>query len=744
MSILSATNLSQSFAFVDVFTGINLSVTHDAKIGLIGPNGVGKTSLLRIVCGMEQPVTGSVQLAKGKRLGYLPQEAYDAFHDSANSVWEEMLHVFDDLHTMEARMRELEVEMASPDSTQHDVLLHEYGDLQHEFEHRGGYDFENRIEQTLDGLGFNKSNRDTPVAHLSGGQKTRALLAKLLLQNPDLLVLDEPTNHLDVEAIEWLEKTMVAWDGALIICSHDRYFLDKVVNRIWEMSRTNIEVYRGNYSAYLQQRDERFERSVFVFSQEKARLEREVAYIKANAPPPDGPTPISVGKLKRLTRDVVTLEKYGVEVLMNEKWSEIAERLATDGGKPVPFGAEEAEKRVARLRPPSRPPKLNLHLQPHKRSGNVVLRTKGLVVGYGMTNDDAAQKPGRMTSEAPSLATRNSSLAPLFECDDLELRWRERVALIGPNGSGKTTFLKTALSSRTLHDDPLDVGLHAVPGLPPLAGSVEVGSSLRVGYFAQAHDELDANGTIRAEIERHAEAAKRPMFQEGDMRYFLAQFLFTDDDVFKPISGLSGGERARLALAILSLQGANFLVLDEPTNHLDIATQEVLEQVLGQFDGTILMVSHDRYLIDKLAEQVWFIADERLRVFKGNYREFAIEREKGKSAQSGGRRQKENAANPSPVPTPKKGGEKVAPQSPISNLQSPATSKNQDKRRAEKLSQVEAQISDLEAHLSAINKDLEAAGVQNQSGKVRELSADYAATQRALDALLKEWEALSQ
>ena len=331
-----------------------------------------------------------------------------------------------------------------------------------------------------------------------------------------------------------------------------------------------------------------------------------------------------------------------------------------------------------------------------------------------------------------------SSLLPLFSCDDLELRWKERAALIGPNGSGKTTFLKTALSSRTLHDDPLDVGLHPVPGLQPLAGNVEVGSSLRVGYFAQAHDELNANSTIQAEIERHAEAAKKPM-QVGDLRYFLAQFLFKDDDLFKPISGLSGGERARLALAILSLQGANFLVLDEPTNHLDIATQEVLEEVLSQFDGTILMVSHDRYLIDKLAEQIWFIADGRLRVFRGNYKEFAAER----------------AKNPSPGPTPssapKKGGEKSEPRSPITNpstssgrsLQSPPASKNQDKKRAEKITQVESQISDLEAHLSAINKDIETAGAQNQNGKVRELSADYAATQRALEVLMKEWEALS-
>jgi ATP-binding cassette subfamily F protein 3 len=486
------------------------------------------------------------------------------------------------------------------------------------------------------------------------------------------------------------------------------------------MSRSNIEVFRGNYSAYLQQRDERFERSVFVFQQEKARLEKEIAYIKVNLPPPDGPTPISVGKLRRLTRDVVTIEKYGTEVLQNESWHEIAERLHFDGGIPVPFGVEEAEKRVTRLRPPSRPPKLNLKLQPAKRSGNIVLRTRGLVVGY-RNSDDMTTDDGRPMSSVvrrlPSVVTQ------LFACDDVELNWRERVALIGPNGSGKTTFLKTVLSARTLNDDVVDVGLHASPALPPLAGSVELGSSLRVGYFAQAHEELDAGGTIESETLRHAENVGRQM-REGDLRYFLAQFLFTDDDLAKPVAGLSGGERARLALATLSLRGANLLVLDEPTNHLDIATQEVLEQVLLQFDGTILMVSHDRYLISKLAQQIWSIEEGRLQAFRGSYAEWVKQKEEVKRVEGRAMRI-EDARKP-----------------PVSKHVSPA-SKNADKKRAEKIAAVETQISDLEAVLAAISKDMEAAGAANQSSKVRELSADFASTQRALDLLLQEWEQLT-
>ena len=713
MSILSASNLSQSFDFIDVFTGIHLTVPFESKIGLIGPNGVGKTSLLRILAGMEEPVSGHVQIAKGKRLGYLPQEAMDAFADSRNSVYAEMVHVFDALHVMEARMREIEGEMMHGLT---DALSNEYGDLQHAFEQAGGYDYETRIKQTLQGLGFGAEDWETPVSHLSGGQKTRALLARLLLQKPDLLILDEPTNHLDVEAIEWLEKAMIAWPGALIVCSHDRYFLDKVVNRIWEMSRTNIEVYRGNYSAYLAQRDERFERSLFLFHQEKARLQAEMAYIKANAP--GEPSVQSKGKLKRLTRDVVTIEKYGTEVLLNEKWMEIAERMSMDGGKPVPFGVEEAEKRVDRLRPPSKPPRLTLQLHPGKRSGNIVLRTRGLEVGYRRTEDGAAA-PRRETETDPHLNSRpSSSIAAqplrLFSADDLELRWQERAALIGPNGSGKTTFLKTALGQ-----------------LPPLAGEAELGASLKIGYFAQAHEQLRSDDSILEEVLRQAEGHRK--LSEGEARHFLATFLFRQEDVFKPVSGLSGGERARLALAILSLQGANFLVMDEPTNHLDIATQEVLEAALNQFAGTVLLVSHDRYLISKLAEQIWTIDNGRLHVFRGRYAEYVEQRQRMTATLS---RSMSSVTPAAMSVTPS-----VMPAMPSQSAAK--KSKNSDKQRERRLAELEGEIANLEAHLGLINQDMQAAGAKQQTGRVRELSADYASSQRALEALMHEWEALS-
>lgn len=738
MSVLTATSVSQSYGFIDVFANISVSLAHADKVGLIGPNGTGKTTLLRILARTEEPATGNVHLAKGKRIGYLPQEAMDAFALSNNTVYAEMLSVFNVLGEIEAQMRTLEAQM------QHgitDALAHEYTELQEQFERRGGYDHEHRIELILQGLGFTKLTRDTLVSHLSGGQKTRALLAKILLENPDVLIMDEPTNHLDIEAIEWLEKMLVDWDGALILVSHDRLFLDRVVNkvweiekrtfrtdkyadRIWEMMRTHVEVYRGNYSDYLRQRDERFERSLLVFQQEKDRLEKEMAYIKANAP--GEPSVQSMGKLKRLTRDVLVIERIGAEALLSNSWSE---NKLIMGYKPVPFGVEEAEKRVDRLPAPSRPPKINLALKPVKRSGEIVLRTRGLVVGYATTDD----RPPTTAIASAVVGGRSAVVSsPLFTCADFELRWQERAALIGPNGSGKTTFLKTALAN-----------------LPPLAGSVDLGSSLIVGYFAQAHDQLNPNDTIIDALRERGESFGKRL-SEPDARYFLAQFLFRQDDVFKPVGGLSGGERARLALAILSLQGANFLVLDEPTNHLDIAAQEVLEEALTQFSGTVLLVSHDRYLVSKLAQQIWHIEDGRMHVYRGTYLEWQAARS-AKGVERGARSVereasiKRQASNGKPSAANFKSHEsQVIRHKSGETTKIPAVadkngvSKNAERKRQERVKSLEQQVADTESHLQTLGKEIEAAGIQGQTGKVRELSSDYASAQRALDALWVE------
>ncbi len=704
MSVLTAINLSQSYGFVDVFTGLSASVPQGAKIGLVGPNGVGKTTLLKLLCGIEEPAWGEVRVARGVRVGYLRQEAMDAFEHDANSVREEMLTAFEHVHDIERRMREIEEALAKDDAGAHDALLAEYGELQEQFAHLGGYDIETNIAQTLIGLGFEKDKWDTEIQHLSGGQKTRALLAKLLLEQPDLLILDEPTNHLDIEAIEWLEKAMREWNGALIVSSHDRYFLDNVVNTIWEMGRSHIEVYRGNYTAYTKQRDERYQRSMFVFQQEKARLEKEMAYIKANAPGEPGVQ--ARGKLKRLTRDVVTIERLGAEVLVNERWSDIAEKV---GYVPFPFGVEEAEKRVANLHPPARPLQVQLELKVERRSGEMVLRTTGLEVGY-------CQKAEEMQRAVPSpdpFITRS-----LFASDDLYLTWKDRAALIGPNGAGKTSFIRTALGQ-----------------IPPLKGSAELGSSLRIAYFAQAHEELNSERTVLEELKENSPAR----MSDGEARYYLAQFLFRNDDVFKPVGGLSGGEKARLALAILQLKGANFLVLDEPTNHLDILSQEVLQAQLAQFAGTILLVSHDRYLIDSLATQVWWIHGGRLRAYRGTYADFVRWRDSTLALREKAEVREEGAMKERRASAP------ALTSNPTSTLRQAQGKGEKESKNAERKKQ--RQIAEAEARIAAIEKKMKEmeAAMQRAKGatEMSSLGIEYALAQRELDEAMKQWEAVA-
>jgi ATP-binding cassette subfamily F protein 3 len=665
MSILTASNVGQSFCAFDCFQGVTVSVPNDGRIGLVGPNGIGKTTLLLILCGLAQPSLGEVHIARGRRLGYLRQEAADAFAERTNTVYQEMLTIFAHLQEMQLRLHQMEEAMSKGDES--DDLLDRYSELQETFAQAGGYDYDTRIRQTLDGLGFKPPDWDMPLSHLSGGQKTRVLLARLLLEKPDLLILDEPTNHLDVDAIEWLETTLRNWDGAFLVVSHDRYFLDRTVNIMWEMSRAGMEVYRGNYSAYLMQRQERWERLNLVFETEKTRLDKEMVFIKANIP--NGNLDLARGKLKRLTRDVMAIEQLGVMALQNKSWSEIAPMMTA---RENPWGVAEAEQRVRALRPPARPPQLRVHLKPAHRSGNSVLRTSDLLVGY----------PEKQ----------------LFKTGDIELWYQERAALIGPNGAGKTTFLRTVLGQ-----------------LEPLSGEVRLGSSLKIGYFAQAHDSLNPANNVLDELLSHKEM---PI---GQARNYLAQYLFRGEDIYKFIHMLSGGERARLALAILALEGANFLLLDEPTNHLDIPAQEVLQEVLEQFSGTILLVSHDRYLVDRLATQIWDLRhDGLLRVFKGTYQEFLADRERNVNES----RQ-----------------DVVKQRTEVRQQMNQARKADNEMRKRERVAaQMESQIQQLEAALAQLAGDLQAASAAGAFDKIQRLSAEYTARQGRLEQLLSEWE----
>jgi ATP-binding cassette subfamily F protein 3 len=665
MSIVSTKNLGKSYGSLDVFAGLSLSIPHGARIALVGPNGVGKTTLLRIIAGEEVPSTGTVRLSRGLTIGYLPQESV---FESGNTLGEECLIPFSDLIAKQKELRRLEVEMAGSEGA-----LARYGTLLQRFEHAGGYTYERSIAQVLTGLGFSVEEHHMPLMKLSGGQRTRALLARLLLERPRLLILDEPTNHLDAASVEWLEGYIKDWDGAVLVVSHDRYLLDKVCNNTWEMSHGGIETYRGNYSHYLKQRQERWELRSKEFEAEKARLMQEMEYIKRNISAQN--VAQARGRLKRLSRQLQAIEQIGVEGMRGKSWLRISDEVQITTSV---MGPEEAERRLRALKNPVvRPKELKFKLRTRRRGGNIVLRTRGLTVGY----------PGN----------------PLFTVPDIVLRRQGCAALIGPNGAGKTTFLKSIFGQ-----------------VPPLKGAVEPGTGLDMGYFAQAHEGLDPENTLVEEIESVA-----PQMMLAETRNHLARYLFTGDDVFKKVSVLSGGERGRLALAKLALGHANLLLLDEPTNHLDIPSQEVLQNVLAEFEGTVILVSHDRYLIDALANQVWEIDKEAasLKVFEGTYNEYRAQQEPRTAGVS----------DTKPERSPGTAEFKRA-----------RAAKNREvaeaRRWKARLAQLEDGIAALEEELTGLTRLL--ADPPEDRMEVVRLGEEYSRAQSELEALMAEWEKL--
>jgi len=655
MSLLTANNLAMSFGPLDVFDGVSCAVAEGDRIGLVGPNGEGKTTLLRILAGDLTPTAGGVYRRRGLRMGYLPQDPPPA---GDKNLWDDMLEVFSQLRQEEKALQALEVRMA--DSPDGEAILDVYAQRQHDFEMKGGYDYPLRIRQTLSGLGFRSDQFDMPLAQLSGGQRTRALLARLLLEKPDLLLMDEPTNHLDLAAVEWLENALINWQGGMVIVAHDRYFLDRVATRIWEMAWGEMTIYRGAYSHYVVQREERMERQQKEYEAQQAFIAKEEDYIRRNIAGQN--TRQAQGRRTRLQR------------MMRD------ERIAA----------------------PRRRQRLNLHMKSRLRSGGLVLSTRDLAVGYraqaelGQKEDRSGGHVYRATQEVQPDDTF------LFKSDKLLLERGERVGVIGPNGAGKTTFVKTLLGK-----------------LAPLEGELRIGASIRTGYLAQVQAALDPKASVLDTLLK-----SDPRLQIGEARSILARFLLTGDDVLKSVEALSGGQRSRLALAQLSLQKANFLVLDEPTNHLDIESQEVLEDMLNAFDGTVLLVSHDRYLIEAIATQVWLIDDHRMRGYEGNYSAFVAARQEESAKQ---------------VDAPE---QLTDSQHHRRRSREDRRKRREEEKRQAEADAVEQRIQALENELLEISVALERASQAQQLSELQRLGERYVEIEREMEQLIESWAAL--
>ena len=636
MPIVSVIQVGKSFGAERVFAGVSFQIEANDRIGLIGPNGAGKSTLLNLLAGREEPDEGSIAIARNLRIGYLTQTI--DFHPQ-NSLREEMLTVFAEAGEWEHELGELAFQLATPaaqaDSALHEELLNRYDELQTRFELAGGYTFENRVDQVLDGLGFTGEQKAAPVVYLSGGQQTRAALAKLLLQEPDLLLLDEPTNHLDLSALEWLEAYLTSWKGAMVVVAHDRYFLDKVAARTIEMAFGRIEEYPGNYTKYLRLREERMERRTREYEAQQAHIAHTEEFIRR----------YKAGQRSREAR-----------------------------------GRQKLLDRLERVERPRDFPEMHFEFNAVVDSGQVVLSTQKLAVGY-----------------APTVLVRVA---------DLEVLRGDRVGLLGPNGAGKTTLLRTITGE-----------------IPAVSGHVYPGHNVRTGYYSQTHSGLNPDRTVVDEIRQIS------TFSEDGARSFLARFLFTGDDVFKPIGALSGGERSRVALAKLTLQGSNFLVLDEPTNHLDLQSRQLLEEVLGEFEGTLLFVSHDRYFIDRLATKVWVIEDKVLIPYLGNYTEYRT-------------RKRPIVLDVPPAPQVKR-----ADAEPSSTAKPAAPSRPGGKKSARlkvrTVEDVERDIEKAEAQVKALEDELAEAALKADAEQLTQLSAGYEQAKTRIEELLVEWEQLA-
>ena len=525
MIILQANKIERSFAGEVLFDNISLQVDERDRIALVGKNGAGKSTLLKILVGEEEPTSGEINKKRDLSLSYLAQ---DSRFESSNTIYDEMLHVFDDLRKTEKTLRQMELEMGEKTGADLEKLMQDYDRLSEEFRQAGGFTYEADIRAILNGFKFDESMWQMKIEELSGGQNTRLALAKMLLEKPNLLVLDEPTNHLDIETIAWLENYLVNYSGALLIVSHDRYFLDKVATITLDLTKHSLDRYVGNYSSFVEQKEQKLLTEAKNYEKQQKEIAALEDFVNRNL--------VRASTTKRAQSRRKQLEKM--------------ERL----DKP------EAGTKSA-----------HMTFHSDKTSGNVVLTVEEAAVGY----DDQV----------------------LSEPINLDIRKMNAVAIVGPNGIGKSTLIKSIVGQ-----------------IPFIKGEARFGANVEVGYYDQTQSKLTPHNSVLDELWNDFK-----LTPEVEIRNRLGAFLFSGDDVKKTVGMLSGGERARLLLAKLSMENNNFLILDEPTNHLDIDSKEVLENALIDFDGTLLFVSHDRYFINRVATQVLELSEEGSTLYLGDY-----------------------------------------------------------------------------------------------------------------------------
>ncbi|KIP20019.1 putative ABC transporter ATP-binding protein YheS [Anoxybacillus ayderensis] len=631
MIILQVNQLSKSYGAEQVLSDIKLEIQEKDRIALVGRNGAGKSTLLKIIAGQMSYDAGEIIKPKHVTIGYLDQYTGLQAH---RSIWEEMLDVFAPLQQMEKQLRELEQQMSVHDAD-YGRLLEQYDRLQTEFKEKGGYQYEADIRSVLHGLRFSQYDYTTKISTLSGGQRTRLALGKLLLAKPDLLILDEPTNHLDMETLQWLEQYLKNYNGAILIVSHDRYFLDQIVTQVYELSRTKIKKYVGNYTSYLQQRAEQFEQQLKLYEKQQEEISKLKDFIQRNI--------ARASTTKRAQSRRKQLEKMNII----EK----------------PLGDEKSA---------------SFRFEIERPSGNDVLTAADLAIGYDHI----------IATNLSFRVTRGDS-----------------IALIGPNGIGKSTLLKTIIKQ-----------------LPAKHGELRYGTNVQIGYYDQEQAQLTSNKRVIDEL-----WDEDRLKTEKEIRTILGNFLFSGDDVLKPVQTLSGGEKARLALAKLMMKKANVLVLDEPTNHLDLDSKEVLEQALIEYPGTIIFVSHDRYFINKIATKIYELSTEGLIEYLGDYDYYVAK--KAELLELGQIGQETTTGESSSLKR---------------SYEEEKERKKLERQRKRKIEQLETEMEQLEQQIATYEQQLYDPSCYNDYEKARDTQAKIAELKQKFDELFEQWELLQQ